>query len=127
MFEIGIQTHFSAAHHLVDYPGACVSPHGHNWGIEVFVRGETLDDLGFLVDFKALKASVQEVIEELDHTDLNAHEHFSVENPTSERIARFLYRRISSLIRNERYRVSRVSVHETPGSVASYWEPLVDD
>lgn len=127
MFELGIKTQFSAAHHLVAYPGACVMHHGHNWEVEVFVRGEELDELGLLVDFKTLKAAVRGVVAELDHTDLNSHEHFSRENPTSERIARYLYKRLSGIVNAPRYQISRVTVHETPGSVASYWEPSADD
>ena len=30
-YEINVQTHFSAAHHLRGYPGNCEKPHGHNW------------------------------------------------------------------------------------------------
>jgi len=122
MFEISVKTHFSAAHHLVAYPGACVVHHGHNWDVEVYVRGEQLDELGLLVDFKVLKAAVREVVAELDHSDLNTHAHFATENPTSERIARFLHERLSTAVNAPRYRVSRVTVHETPGSQASYWE-----
>lgn len=122
MFEISVKSHFSAAHHLVAYPGACVVHHGHNWDVDVYVRGSELDELGLLVDFKVLKASVREVIAELDHTDLNQHEHFSKENPTSERIARYLYHRLSGAINTDRYQIARVTVHETPGSQASYWD-----
>ncbi len=122
MFEIGIKTRFSAAHHLVAYPGACVVHHGHNWEVEVFVCGETLDELGFLLDFKVLKAAVDKVIGELDHTDLNTHTHFSSENPTSERIACFLYKQLSASVNTVRYRISKVTVHETPGSCATYCE-----
>ncbi len=127
MFEIGINTRFSAAHHLAAYPGACVTHHGHNWEVEVFVCGGVLDELGFLTDFKVLKVAVQTVIAELDHTDLNTHAQFSTENPTSERIARFLYQRLSASVNTARYRISRVTVHETPGSVASYRETAADD
>lgn len=122
MFEISIKTQFSAAHHLVAYPGSCVVHHGHNWDVEVYVRGDALDELGLLVDFKVLKASVREVVEELDHSDLNTHAHFATENPTSERIARYLYQRLSASVNTPRYRIARVTVHETPGSQASYWE-----
>ncbi|MBT3192045.1 MAG: 6-carboxytetrahydropterin synthase QueD [Verrucomicrobia bacterium] len=122
MYELGITTNFSAAHHLVAYPGACAVLHGHNWKIEIFVRGETLDELGMLIDFKELKGSVSALMEELDHTDLNTHPEFVDLNPTSERIAHFLYRRLSEDADGDRYKIARVTVHETPGSLASYWE-----
>ncbi len=122
MYELGITTHFSAAHHLVAYPGACAVLHGHNWKIEVYVQGEELDELGMLVDFKRLKESVGEIIDELDHSDLNKHEAFQDLNPTSERIAEFIYKRLSAQAEGERYVISRIIVHETPGSKATYWE-----
>ena len=123
MYELGITTNFSAAHHLVAYPGSCAVLHGHNWKVEIFVRGNALDELGMLVDFKVLKADVHELMAELDHTDLNTHPEFVDSNPTSERIALFLYRRLtSSTPEGALHQISRVTVHETPGSVASYWE-----
>ncbi len=122
MYELSISTHFSAAHHLVAYPGACAVLHGHNWDIDVFIQGEQLDELGMLVDFKLLKKAVGDILEELDHTDLNTHEAFRDANPTSERIARHIYKKLSTSVESEPYSVSRVTVHETPGSQASYWE-----
>jgi 6-pyruvoyltetrahydropterin/6-carboxytetrahydropterin synthase len=122
MYELGISTHFSAAHHLVAYPGACAVLHGHNWKVDVYVRGNTLDELGMLVDFTALKAAVAELMSEIDHSDLNEHDEFKNSNPTSERIAAFIYRRLSQSAQDSNYRISKVTVHETPGSQASYWE-----
>lgn len=122
MYELGITTHFSAAHHLVAYPGACAVLHGHNWKIEVYVQGEELDELGMLVDFKQLKSSVAELMDELDHSDLNTHEAFRDLNPTSERIAEFLYKRLVTASEGEPFSIARVIVHETPGSKATYWE-----
>ena len=122
MYELGITTHFSAAHHLVAYPGACAVLHGHNWKVDVYVQGDKLDELGMLIDFTVLKASVGRLMEELDHTDLNTHSEFCDLNPTSERIAQFLYRRLAADAENDNYKISRVTVHETPGSMASYWE-----
>jgi 6-pyruvoyltetrahydropterin/6-carboxytetrahydropterin synthase len=122
MYELGITTHFSAAHHLVAYPGACAVLHGHNWKVDVFVRGDELDELGMLVDFTALKKAVGDIMDELDHSDLNTHAEFCDLNPTSERIASFIFRRLAQGAEGQNYQIARVTVHETPGSMASYWE-----
>ena len=121
MFELNIRTHFSAAHHLVGYPGSCAAMHGHNWGIEVFVRGRELDPTGMLVDFRVLKTSVRELLKEVDHTDLNQSAEFKTANPTSENIARFLFDRLSTALDCPQYRVAKVTVCETPDSTSSYW------
>ena len=123
MFEISIQGHFSSAHRLVGYEGKCAVPHGHNWHVEVFVRGEGLDERGILVDFRELKTAVGEELAELDHADLNALAAFTDMNPTSENIARYLFERLSSALDKPECRVSRVEVSETPGSKAAYWAP----
>jgi 6-pyruvoyltetrahydropterin/6-carboxytetrahydropterin synthase len=122
MYEVSISTHFSAAHHLRGYQGSCAAPHGHNWEVEVFVQGEELNGTGILLDFKQLKLAVQEELSCLDHTDLNTVDAFRESNPTSENLARHLFRALSGRLTQAGCRVSKVSVKETPGSKASYWE-----
>lgn len=122
MFEVGIKAHFSAAHHLRGYAGSCAACHGHNWEIEVFVRGSELDETGILVDFRVLKDRVKEALAEIDHCDLNQVDAFRTANPTSENIAAYLYRELACRLNTDRHRVARVSVHETPETVSTYWE-----
>lgn len=122
MFELNIRTHFSAAHHLVGYEGMCATMHGHNWGVEVFVRGEELGATGMLVDFRVLKAAVRELMHEFDHKDLNASADFKSQNPTSENIARLVFKRLAAELNCKQYRIAKVTVCETPDSTASYFE-----
>ena len=122
MYEISIKTHFSAAHHLAGYEGACADLHGHNWGVEVFVRGTTLNELGMLIDFAEVKQTVTGILVSLDHSDLNALPAFENCNPTSENIARYLFRELSTKFTGDKTRVHRVTVHETPGNGVSYSE-----
>jgi 6-pyruvoyltetrahydropterin/6-carboxytetrahydropterin synthase len=120
MYELSIRTRFSAAHHLRDYNGPCAAQHGHNWDVEVFVRGPALDGSGMLVDFKEMKTSVNDVLGELDHRNLNDVAAFGDRNPTSENIARFIFDRLSVSLGGRAFAVSRVCVRETPDSMASY-------
>ena len=120
MFELSVKSRFSAAHHLVGYAGACASPHGHNWDVEVFVRGRTLGETGMLLDFKRIKAAVLEAVQELDHRYLNDVESLKELNPTSEHLARHLFDRLSASVNAGDCRVHRVTVHETPDVSASY-------
>jgi len=120
MFEVSVRSHFSAAHHLEGYQGGCESQHGHNWEVEVFVEGAALDPIGMLVDFRSVKTALAAELDELDHRDLNTLEVFGSHNPTSERIAEFLFHGLSSKLSVNGCRVSRVSVQETPGAKATY-------
>lgn len=118
MFEIKIETHFSSAHHLLNYKGECENQHGHNWKVEVYVQGTELDRSNILIDFKVLKKTVNQIVDYLDHTDINTLPEFENVSPSSEIISKFLYGKIKEKIPN----VSKVSVFETPTSCASYFE-----
>jgi 6-pyruvoyltetrahydropterin/6-carboxytetrahydropterin synthase len=122
VFEIYVKGHFSAAHSLRGYPGDCARVHGHNWLVEVFVRCDALDELGIGIDFRDIKAAVHDVLAGLDHCDLNDLPLFAEQNPTSENIAGYLYKELSSRLNAPMIRVSRVKVSETPGAGAFYWE-----
>ncbi|MEM5787721.1 MAG: 6-carboxytetrahydropterin synthase QueD [Syntrophobacteraceae bacterium] len=122
VFEVYVKSHFSAAHRLCGYEGNCARMHGHNWIIEVYVRCSELNKIGIGIDFRDIKSAVSEVLAGLDHSDLNDLPAFQNENPTSENIARFIYRQISTRLNTPAVRVSRVKVCETPGAGAFYWE-----
>lgn len=118
MYEVKIETQFSAAHHLLNYKGNCENQHGHNWKVEVYIQGTNLDKSNILVDFKVLKKTVNEIVDYLDHTDINELSEFKNESPSSEFISKFIYTKVKEKFEN----VSRVNVWETPTSRASYWE-----
>lgn len=122
MFELSVKTHFSAAHRLVGYEGLCANPHGHNWEVEIFVRGSKLNDLGMLIDYGDIKAAIRHVMKEIDHVDLNLVPAFVRANPTSENLARYVHAQLSERINSEQARVCRVTICETPGTSASYWD-----
>ena len=59
MYTLKVEGAFEAAHRVVNYPGKCDRLHGHNWKVEAVVRGTELDELGMLVDFKAIKNALR--------------------------------------------------------------------
>ena len=122
MFELSARGRFSAAHQLKGYPGACAEFHGHNWEVEVFVRGTVLDDTGILLDFRDLKSALNEVLEELDHVDLNSVAEFKRVNPTSEHLSRYIFRELGVKLAAVGGKLDRVSVYETPETRSTYWE-----
>jgi 6-pyruvoyltetrahydropterin/6-carboxytetrahydropterin synthase len=121
MFHIFIKSHFSAGHHLRDYPGNCERPHGHNWKVEVTVKADSLDNLGMGLDFKALKYEVNKVLDTLDHHDLNEHADFQSVNPSSENIAVYIFNNLQNSLSTDRYGVHSVTVRETDNSGVTYF------
>jgi len=122
MFEIEITKNFSAAHQLRHYKGDCSKLHGHNWQVRVIVQAEKLDEIGIALDFRKLKKALDGVISSLDHSNLNELSQFNKENPTSEVLARFIYREMSNIINNNNVKIYKVSISESTDSTASYYE-----
>lgn len=122
VFEVYVKTHFSAAHSLRGYPGDCARTHGHNWIVEAFVKCKELDEIGIGLDFRDIKESVKAVLQGLDHFDLDTLPAFRDVNPTSENIAKFLYKELGKRLNSGAVRVSKIKVSETPGAGAAYWE-----
>ncbi len=121
MFDIFIKTHFSAGHHLRNYPGDCEKPHGHNWNIKVTVRATELDELGMGIDFRTVKNAVNGVVDQLDHCDLNEHPAFRKINPSSENIAVFIFDSLKETLASERYQLYSVLVGETESTSVIYY------
>ena len=68
MFLDRIEILFDAGHRLLDYPGNCGVPHGHTYKAEVMLNADSLDEMGFVLDFTELKGEVSNwVHQEWDH------------------------------------------------------------
>jgi len=83
-----------AAHYLPNVPEGhkCRRMHGHSFRIEVHVSGEVDPELGWVMDFADLKVAFRPLYDQLDHRCLNDIE--GLENPTSENLARWIWRRL---------------------------------
>ena len=119
-FELIVRDEFSASHQLRGYEGACENLHGHNWKVEVAVRGENLNEIGILIDFKVLKKALREILEELDHQHLNSLPAFQEKNPSSENIAQYIYQRLKEKLAGQPVKIVRVTVCETERSCATF-------
>jgi 6-pyruvoyltetrahydropterin/6-carboxytetrahydropterin synthase len=94
--------------------GKCNNPHGHghNYTLEVTVKGEVDPRSGFVVDLKKLKEILnKEVLDVLDHRFLNKEvPEFFDQIPTTENIAIAVWQRIEPKLQNAK--LHRVRVYE---------------
>src|SRR5207237_4733010 len=79
--------------------GKCNNPHGHghNYILEVTVKGEIDSRSGFVIDLKQLKEIMnREVVDALDHRHLNKEvPEFAQRNPTTENLAIVAWNRLN--------------------------------
>ncbi|PLX97989.1 MAG: 6-carboxytetrahydropterin synthase QueD [Desulfuromonas sp.] len=120
MYHLTIQTHFAAAHNLLNYQGDCENLHGHNWKVEVTVAAETLDEAGLGIDFKILKKHTREIMNYLDHKYLNDLDAFKGISPSSEHISKFIFDRLCSSLGEYAVEIEKVTVWESDNAYASY-------
>ena len=100
---------FEAAHRLPNVPDGhkCARLHGHSFQVRVTIEGPVGERTGWVMDFADLKAAFAPLYERLDHRYLN--EVPGLENPTSEVLARWIWRELRPRLSG----LAEVEVRET--------------
>lgn len=123
LWRLTVRGEFASAHALRHYQGKCESLHGHNYSVEMVVEGETLTpDTELVVDFTLLKKELRAELALIDHVNLNEFPPFDVVNPSSENLARFLYRNMKVRLSDMPIRLYSLTVGETAMQSATYME-----
>src|SRR4051812_33561135 len=103
--------------------GKCNNPqgHGHNYTLEVTVKGEVDAKSGFVMDLKELKDIMnREVVDAMDHRHLNYEvPEFASAIPTTENLAIAAWKRLQSHIKVAK--LHRVRVYESSDLFADYY------
>lgn len=124
---------FSASHyyHNPDFTpeenqrlfGKCANldGHGHNYTLEVTVKGDVSSTTGFVVDLKQLKDLMNhEVVEAMDHRHLNKEvPEFAGQIPTTENLAIAIWNRLSPKLKVAK--LHRIRVYEMPDLFVDYY------
>ena len=130
-----IRTHFAAAHRLARPElsqeeneaiyGKCARPHGHghNYLVDITVRGPIDARTGMVCDLAALQRLVDDlVVEPFDHTFLNKDvPHFVDCVPTAENIALHIADKLASPIRAIGAQLHKVRLQESPNNAAEVY------
>jgi 6-pyruvoyltetrahydropterin/6-carboxytetrahydropterin synthase len=115
-----VREQIASAHQLLGYEGSCKDIHGHTWRIDAVVCGQQLDEVGLLVDFRLLKQKLKSVTGPLDHVFLNELPLFKGTNPSTENLARYVYRAFAQLCAP--LHLKHVQVWESETSSVIYYE-----
>lgn len=108
MYKVKKRLEISAAHRLtLDYESKCTNLHGHNWIVDVYLKSETLNSNGMIMDFTHIKKKVQD---KFDHKVINDVVDF---NPTAENLAKYICDELAPYC-------YKVAVQESIDNVAIY-------
>lgn len=97
--------------------------HGHNYVVEVTLEGKPDPVTGMVLDLKQLKEILNhEIVTPYDHRFLNYEAPpFDRIVPTTENIAREIWRRLAVHFGNGSHRLHAVRVYETPDLFVDYF------
>jgi len=123
IYELAIRSEFSAAHWLRSYKGIDENIHGHNWAVEALIGADEPDEEGMVMDFVLARECLDEVLNELDHRNLNDLPYFIKINPTAEHVARFIYDSLEKLFSLHGAEVKKITLWETPQCAVVYRKP----
>ncbi len=137
-----VQTHFAAAHRLAreDLPqsenekifGKCARPngHGHNYLVDITIRGDINPRTGMICDLSALQRLIDDlVVEPFDHTFLNKDiPYFATCVPTAENIALHISDRLKMPIKAIGANLHKIRLQESPNNSAEVYteSPLIE-
>ena len=95
--------------------------HGHNYTLEVTVKGSVNSKSGFVVDLRELKDIMgREVLDALDHRFLNKEvPEFFTAIPTTENLAIAIWNRLAPKLKAAA--LHRVRVYETPDLFVDFY------
>ena len=130
-----VQTHFAAAHRLAREDlsqvenekifGKCARPngHGHNYLVDITVKGQIDPRTGMICDLSALQRLIDDlVVEPFDHTFLNKDiPHFSTCVPTAENIALHISDQLKSPIKAIGAKLHKIRLQESPNNAAEVY------
>jgi 6-pyruvoyltetrahydropterin/6-carboxytetrahydropterin synthase len=103
--------------------GKCNNPngHGHNYVLEVTVRGPVSPDTGMVMNLVDLKQAItEEILDRFDHKHLNLDvPEFRDLNPTSENVCVVIWRLLEPRLPNGV--LYEVKLFETENNLAVFW------
>ena len=135
-----LSTHFSAAHRLArpdlsyekncEIYGKCARPngHGHNYHLEVTIKGDIDPRTGMIADLVAFQKAVDDyVVEPFDHTFLNKDiPYFAEVVPTAENIAVHIRALLEQPIRDIGAQLHKIKLIESPNNSCEVYSTALE-
>ncbi|HSV26791.1 MAG TPA: 6-carboxytetrahydropterin synthase [Sedimentisphaerales bacterium] len=119
MFRITVEKRFRASHGLRLPAGSRENLHSHDWLVRACVAADSLDAMGLVMDFEKLGRIMDDIIQPLAGSELEALRVFRDVNCSAENVAEYIFKAIEPRL-DRRVRLDAVEVMESPGCLAKY-------
>jgi 6-pyruvoyl-tetrahydropterin synthase len=133
MYSVCVRDHIMIAHSLVGEAfGPAQELHGATYVVDVEFRSQQLDRDGLVVDIGLASQALREVLAPLNYRNVDLLPEFAGHNTTTEFLAKVVFDRMASSIRDGRLGASaaaltslRVTLHESHLAWASFEAELI--
>jgi 6-pyruvoyltetrahydropterin/6-carboxytetrahydropterin synthase len=119
MLTVSVETCFWASHRLTLPDGSKEPVHSHNWSVTAYVGGNIIGNMGLVMDFRRIKAMLDDIVAEFDNVALDDVDYFQQNNSTAENVAKYIYEKLQPRLTKD-VRLEAVKVTEEPGCSAKF-------
>ncbi|MFQ6036378.1 MAG: 6-pyruvoyl tetrahydropterin synthase family protein [Sedimentisphaerales bacterium] len=119
MFTVSVETRFRAAHQLIGPSGSKEPAHRHNWAVAADVSSDSLNTTGVVIDFRWLKAALDNIVAEFDNKSLSKIDYFRRNSPSAENVAKYIYEKLEPKL-PKGLKLQGIRVIEEPGCSAGF-------
>ena len=121
MFTISVERHFRASHQLILPDGSKEPVHKHDWVVTASISSEKLNNMGIVMDFKALQAMIDKTVAGFNDKSLESISYFRQNNPSAENVAKYIYEKLRTEL-PDGVKLRDIRVTEEPGCSAKFHE-----
>lgn len=102
--------------------GKCNNLHGHNYTLEITIKGEISDKNGMIMDIQKLKSIIkEEILDNIDHKNIDLDIlYFSSRPSTAENISVWIWKQLVNVIDTPSNKLYKVKLSETDKNIAIY-------
>jgi 6-pyruvoyltetrahydropterin/6-carboxytetrahydropterin synthase len=119
LFTVSVETHFWASHRLALPDGSKEPLHHHNWAVTADVSSSELDSMGLVMDFRRLRAMVDNIVAVFDNNQLEKLDYFQRNNPSAENVAKYIYEKLEPKLPKD-VKLNHIRVVEQLGCSAKF-------
>ena len=101
-----------------------VRVHGHNYDLDITIKGEPDQESGFIINISDLKKIVKEkILDILDHSQIQEDiQWFSNKQPSTENLVIFIWNQIYPFLK-DKMKLHKIKLRETPTTFTEYYGP----
>lgn len=121
MYSLNLQREFSAQHFLIGGDWGLENElHSHQYRIEIRLRGEELNEFGYLVDIGEVEGYLTAFLRDIDGAILNELPEFEGLNPSLENFARITLHTLAASLTASNLSSLEIRIWEDRNAWASY-------